>query len=496
MILEETGNMRKKRMLSLLLALLLLLVCFASCGKTGDADGPARMEPDGESGTEPDDARPSHQVPELDFNGATFGVLHSGFLPEYFVEELTGDTLNDAVFKRMTDTESYLNVTFFDDAREDDIKAIQPLLSKLVMAGDDVYSMVISHCIAGVSALVTENCLMPYEKLPYVDLDAEWWNQRATEELRLGEYTFYGVSDFEIPNPYGVFFNRDIVTDYNLPDPYEMVEEGTWTLDRFVDMALKATKDLDGDGQIREGDQCGITAEELSRYTSIMTASGQYLTERNEDGRLVIIANTERMQSIIEKLYRAVSRKGTIWYDQESGKNVFEEGHILFSLDAISNGNQYRGMDVDLGLVPYPKYDEEQKEYLSLDFGCLVGVPSSVTDRQMVGAVIEYMAWDSANTVRPAYFDVYLDGKLARDPDMRRMLQLLFDTITYEAGGNYFGFTNGFRQLFYTMGSMVVSAGDTAFASWYKQNERPATYALKDFYKSLDKVETLWDNAK
>ncbi|MBQ2163728.1 MAG: hypothetical protein II445_04395, partial [Muribaculaceae bacterium] len=40
--------------------------------------------------------------------------------------------------------------------------------------------------------------------------------------------------------------------------------------------------------------------------------------------------------------------------------------------------------------------------------------------------------------------------------DTVAMMDILFETIAYEIGGNYFGFSNGFNALFYTLGNEVV----------------------------------------
>ena len=70
-----------------------------------------------------------------------------------------------------------------------------------------------------------------------------------------------------------------------------------------------------------------------------------------------------------------------------------------------------------------------------------------------------------------------------------RMIDILFDTITYEIGGNYFGFSGGFGELFYTVGREVVQNKKADFASFYAKNEKSALATLKQFYKALDKAD-------
>ena len=119
-----------------------------------------------------------------------------------------------------------------------------------------------------------------------------------------------------------------------------------------------------------------------------------------------------------------------------------------------------------------------------------MGVPAAIRNPEMVGAIIEFLSYESADTVIPAYYDVLLTGKLARDTDTVAMIDILFDTITYEIGGNYFGFSGGFNALFYTLGNEVVNNKNADFSSFYARNEKPAASTIKSFYKSLNKAES------
>ena len=140
--------------------------------------------------------------------------------------------------------------------------------------------------------------------------------------------------------------------------------------------------------------------------------------------------------------------------------------------------------------MPYPKYDAAQEAYRNMDWGGLAGVPVSIQEPEMVGAVIELLAYESGGTVIPAYYDVLLAGKLARDEDSTKMLDILFDTITYEIGGNYFGFSAGFTDLFFTLGRLVVEQKSTDFSSWYARNEKAANKTIEDYYKALREHES------
>jgi len=278
-----------------------------------------------------------------------------------------------------------------------------------------------------------------------------------------------------------------------MANPYELVYEGKWTLDTMVDMAVEFTRDVNGDGKSDpENDNYGISAPEVSKYISFVTGCNQFLTEKNADGKLQLALNTEKTYSIVETLAKLVVNPGTVYMpsaEDESAQFDFNSGRLLFRLDTIAGAVVFREYEADIGILPYPKFDEAQEDYVSLDWGGLMAVPATIQDGEMVGSVLELLSWLSAETVIPAYYDVLLDGKLARDEDTRAMVDILFDTIAYEVGCNYSAIGGGINELLYMPSNLVLTQKSTDFASFYAKYEKGATAALEKLYTSLEKIE-------
>jgi hypothetical protein len=168
---------------------------------------------------------------------------------------------------------------------------------------------------------------------------------------------------------------------------------------------------------------------------------------------------------------------------------LFDGSSGGFVKDAVSPN--YLEMEDSYAIIPYPKFDENQENYISLDWGGLMCIPTTIGNPDLVGATLELLAYESANEVIPTYYDVLLEGKLARDTDTIAMLDILFDTIAYEVGGNYFGFESGLSDLFYTTARLCFNNKSTDFASWYKGKEKTSSKLIERFYKSLDELEAL-----
>ena len=485
--------------------ILWLLVCamlsptLASCGEKtlSETTGTETTAEDttATAETETEETRAMHKVPESDFGGADFHTLYldwQGYKYYFFADEATGDVMNDAIYERRVRVEEYTN-TVHTTETDADVNVIESRVKKAVQAGEDLYGQVLLHCIAGVASLSSGGYLWDYGAMPYVDLTADWWNQEMMEVLQLGKGVYFGVSDYMIPCPYVIAFNRDMIMENGMDDPYTLVYDGTWTLDTFISMAEAVSRDVDGDGKFTDADIYGVTAAEISKYISFLPAADQYITEKDENGRIRLALNTEKTQSIIEKIYEIASKDGVVFkpaaMDAVITDTLFMNGKVLFNLTPISDIVNLRDAEISFGLLPYPKYDAVQDSYHSMDWGGLQCVPTTVQNPEMVGAVLELLAYESAETVIPAYYNVLLAGKLARDEDSVKMLDILFDTITYEIGGNYFGFSAGFGDLFYTLGRLVVEQKSTDFASWYAKNEKSAPQTIDKFYKALDEHE-------
>ena len=84
-----------------------------------------------------------------------------------------------------------------------------------------------------------------------------------------------------------------------------------------------------------------------------------------------------------------------------------------------------------------PKYNEDQENYISTFQAHSSGtyiVPRTVTNKDFVSAVLEYMCYCSTDTVRTAYYDTVLQGRAAKDPESVKMLDLIFATATTDLG--------------------------------------------------------------
>ena len=482
-----------------LIAASLMTAAMTSCGGAGDTEAPvtdAATVGETAAVTEAVETRTPHAVPveELDFGGEELNQVAfdwQGYRFYFFASEENGDIMNDAIYNRTRAVEDALNVKIVLEMHGDNCGTFVTEVKPVILAGDDVYDLMFNHCIDGISTYASEGYLYNLDNLPYVDMTAEWWNRNQMDVLKLGENTYYAVNDMMVPCPYVIYFSKELVKNLDMEDPYQLVYDGKWTLDQFETMARTAVSDINGDGKMDENDRWGVTAQEVSKYISFMTGAGQYITDRDADGRIQLALKTEKTQDMMER-FAAMAKDNVVYMPPSMDRSdmlTLDTGRLMFQLDSLSAAELLREYTVEFGLIPYPKYDEAQKDYISLDWGGLLSVPCTITNPELVGAAMELLAWESENEVLPTYYDLVLQGKLARDDDAVKMLDILFDTITYEIGGNYFGFSAGFGDLFYALPRLAIEKKSSDFTSFYEKLEKGANKSIEKFYESLENTE-------
>ena len=497
----------KKFCIFLLIAAMVLPLCACTFGSV-PADGGEQTVTESEA--VPEETRTPHQVPEdLDFNGETF---HAAFIGHYsgstndgmyFANEGSPDNMEAAVYRRTQKVKEYLNVeiTYTEEVKSEEYQA-------LFRAGDDLYQLLMLSIPDEnryqedmlwtayiIKPYVSQGYLYNLDTLPYVDYTADWWNKEQMDVLRLGKNTYLGVSDFTITHPAAIIFNKYIVEDNNLENPYDLVYAGTWTLDKFIEMAASVVNDVNGDGEYGEDDIAGILIGDQTQYTSFFPGCGQFVTQKGEDGRIELALNTEKTLSLFDKLVRIYETRGLACYTAvEDQQKYYENGKVLFMPGFAASMEDMTNTEFDVGIVPFPKYDEEQKEYMSLAWGGMMGVSGIIRNPEMVGAVLELLAWESDNLVVPTYYDVLLKTRYAHDQETRDMMDILFDSVVYEVVAAYFSMSPGLCEMFYTP-IQPARFGQMNFAAFYRAYKTPAKNQIEDFYEVLDATEGVTDTA-
>lgn len=361
------------------------------------------------------------------------------------VEELNGEALNDAAYQRQLQIESDLNCALDQFLGSGDTNAGRTEFSKPVLAGESLYDIGLMRGTQ-YTKLVTDGILTELTDIPNVDYSNPWWDADYMTAMAIGGKNYGIVSDITMNgylSTFCIYFNKDLVADYNMDDPYGLVNDGKWTLDTMYSMAKLAAKDLDGDGVTTNADQLGFSyIDDVPQ--ALLNAGGVRMGDLDENGipRVTIIsdANLTKMQHLYDLLsdtetsYNCHARS-TDSNSDEAG--MFVRGQVLFNVGGIYYGPEMRQMDGEFGIIPLPKYNEAQSDYnmptlaICMTYAC---VPVSNGDLENTGIFMEYFAYLGRRDLLPQFYEINLQHKVARDNDSEGMLRLIFDNRFYDSG--------------------------------------------------------------
>lgn len=204
-----------------------------------------------------------------------------------------------------------------------------------------------------------------------------------------------------------------------------------------MSMAKDKYQDLNNNSTADVGDFFGLLMDGTFG-NALYTAAGLDTVSR-EGGKVTLALDSQKSIDLIEK-YAAVLGDRTQYLNDLSGnqsyqKDIFMPGNCLFQPMTILGTLSLREMKDDFAILPMPKYDEAQKEYYTACNTWLasgVGVPVNCSDPDRTGLILETMAYYSNLYVRPAIYETTLQGKVARDDNAVKMLDIIYDSASFD----------------------------------------------------------------
>ena len=498
-----------KKFIALALLAGLVAGILISCGEAGNVneDRADVTNAPGENNQEEISSEPVRIEPDLpadlDFAGYTFTFLshredNAGWdwltndPQEIISEEETGEPINDAVFRRNAILQANYNFELDMVTNTDEVG----LLRRTVNAGDDIYDAVIifNNNIPGA---VQNDLLIEVDKFAYIDQSKPWWDPAANDMSIAGRsFLLAGdllILDNEATN--ALIFNKDMMRDMGLDLPYTAALEGKWTMDMLHDIVRDAGRDLNGDGQMNwQDDQFGLLTFNDTLQAFLVAGGGAFAAKDADDIPFMDFAS-EKNLAVLDKamdlMYKDTnpsvlnvqSIDSSLWTPVYYG--TFEENRALFMWIRMRVVEVFRGMDADFGILPMPKYDENQPNYRSLVnpyTGVMLGVPKSAVELDRTGMILEAISAESRYTLQPAYYDVALQRKFTRDEESGDMLNIIFNTRVYDIGGVY-----SFGNIFGDMNG-IASREDRNIISFFERREAAMQTAID---RLVDRIESL-----
>ena len=432
------------------LILISMLTALAACGQENISDGGGAdtNEPDvttqGSAETTYTRATMPDSLPELDFKDATVRIAYRGDEVTSDMEIVgadTGDVVSDAVYNRNRKVEERLKVKFDFIAGQEAHESYMKDIRTTLMAGDDAYD-IIDAVQWRATPLAVEGYFKNLADAPYLDYSQPWWSNDYMNDIQVSEDTRYllsgDISVWQLRHMSCMYFNKKLYQNaFGDPDElYQTVLDGKWTHELLAKYVKDVWQDLDGDGKASEGDILGISSTNTSMTDHFVYTCGLLFTERDKDGYPALVANQERNVKITETIYDLYfETPGTLMMPADQMDTgivkLFNDGNMLFYPNRFYSTEKFRDMKDSYGMIPFPKLDEEQENYMALvhDSTTLYCIPVTVQDIEMPCAVLEAMCAENYRTVTPAYYEVALKVKYTQDDISSQIIDMIHDNV-------------------------------------------------------------------
>lgn len=500
-----------KKKLSLLLALLMIAPSVMSCAESQDEKEttPAASTPS-TAETEPivEENNPYYEgyvdpFADVDFDGETLMIHNSvnmlgtltssNFLIEG-PEELTGDAATDAAFERNLDVMDRLNINIGYQNVDYKYDVVASNIRQLLQSGDSTYDLIIND-IYGLAPITPEGLFHNAFEGQNFDFSNPWWYDDFMSDISINaNLRFILAGDYFIDMlrcTHCLVMNKDMYADmYGDPeDVYSMVLNQQWTLDMFKTLIENCYVDINGNGQHDKNDMYGHVAFEYwgPMIPWLISADPGFIL-RDDQGYPELAVNNERSVLLTEKLNSILNNNATAiavaGSDEAANENIFLEGRSLFlgyqRLGSLENAS-FRDSEIGLGVLPYPKLDELQEDYVTSthDTAELGFIPISVSlDRlDFISTCVEVLCRETYRMVLPQYYESSLKIKYTRDNTSAQMIDIIHDHF---GNGFALAYSNGLSGiLLNTTFNSAISANSTDFASKYKTQEKPAKKLLE-----------------
>lgn len=441
------------RSLALILALLMLSTMFAACGKPADDSTDTKAPTSGTSAdglttapveTEaPETEYPAPQVENTNYTGKELRILANEPRTEFpyseiYYSEDTGDIINDAIFKRNTQiTEKYgITITTTDVSTGQGPKTF----TTAIQADTNDFHFA-SIRICDIMSAASQGYLADVSTLPYLSLDAPWYYQNMRQSLSIGgeEYLLIGYFNMRVFDTLTFMgFNKNLAEKYQITGLNELALDGKWTIDKMHEYAQQVSIDINQDGKLWGEDQIGLKSH--SGYIlSFFVGMGGSFVEKNSDDIPTysgLSAKNEQLLSDLAKIiYDSSSAIHGLAADIKFETDPFAEDRMLFTPQLVYGMRGLSEAGVNYGILPFPKADESQENYIShthSKLGTAVGIPNNNTEMEMTSALVADLMYLSHKIIYPAHIEKAMQMRYSPEEDSTEMLKLLFGSLCIE----------------------------------------------------------------
>lgn len=477
----------KQKIKRIAVFLLTLLVTFSVCA-CGIDEEPSDNDQSGSANS--NKIQPLEGETPVDLSGYEFTVLD--YTDTRWQKESSGTAYGDAWAQMIKEVESLYNckITVLPTVNAN---AIHSTVERAAGAGEKCADLIVAPQWE-YGYLLQNNLMMDLNKLE-VNWDNDWWNQNVRNMASVGGQMLAAGGSFleDGGSTWALYYNKRIWKECGFEDAYKLVDEGRWTQEKFVEYCRKAVEG--------SADYGLITADTDFCRAWFQALGGEYYTGRS--GNLELGCNNDTAFSIVNTMSEMARKDNVIcreWEEENDRQVQFASGKSLFY--AYTLGAALQNMEDDWGILPLPKRNEAQADYIScVDHNFpLFGVTTANQNTKEVSVILEALGRHGM-ALKGIYWDDYNESYWRSEEDARVMAEYIANHGRYDmatmlqtcdaalaAPMNYmynaiFGTTGDFESPIKAAADVLARKAQEAFAKKEVANTEPQpTQAQKGTY--------------
>lgn len=415
-----------KKIITYVLAMIMVLTCFTMAGCSDKPDTTSKQ-----AGTSSNSNSAGEDVLDLskaDLGGKTITIAS-------WRDFNNPDDKSDVATKRreyFAQIEKDLNCKIEWKVIDRDTLTNQLITTALA---NDKFCDIAITIMWNTASVLTNKAFADLNSVKSVNLAADYYDQDKNTLLDINgvqRAASCGLLCTPVSETAAVVFNKRILSECGLEDPYKLYADNKWTVSKLREMAKKATKDLDGASGMTLNDQYGITTLDTNALAQdILAANGAQTITKEKGKNFTYNLNDEKVVNALKFAQDWLCNDASVLINsnQDTQHEQFSSGKALFYIFQLSYLEKFKDMKDEYGIVPFPRGDEVEGYTGLMNWNTsLMGIPSTVSeaDREDVGYVLEALAYYSRNDNKNMTQE--LIGRYLRDDKSIEMLEVISST--------------------------------------------------------------------
>lgn len=431
--------MRKFRILSFILAILMLVPLIVSCKKNDESASNT------DAGTvQAGDDRLPLSVAKEDNGGKEFKILMTESNTLDFVDEYGATVVSQALHKVDDSVNNHLGIKLEYTQLPGNWanrSTFNTRLLAMAMDSEAEFDLIMAETAVSYPYALQNDLVEDLVSIESIKLDSPWYLKDMVNTYGISGklHGILGDGSLVTYESLGViYFNQLMLQENKLTSPYELVEKGEWYLEDMFEMALQVGGTGDGNAADLKKDTFGYVGNVVASRGFIVGLNINVTEKSAEDGNVYLkTALDQRAIDIYDYLYDMFENNSAklripVSADTELGTEAFSSGRALFFNGFLSTASKFSSVSWDYGIVPLPKYDETQTEFYSPagTQNAIFMIMKNAADAELSGKVIETKAYYNHYDAVDSYYEQTLGYQYGRDPKHIDMLKIIRDSAT------------------------------------------------------------------